>query len=778
MKFLRMLIVFLITGNLATAQNGNLNSIDDITYQLIKNMRSLNAEKIVLETNKKIYNLYENIYFKAVLIDSVTGKLTNTSKVFFIDLIDKNDKVIHSLVLNTSNAQETGAFLIDSMLNGYYWLRAYTSNILHNGINSITVKPVYIFNSTYKNNNSLNHKTTSLASDDHLDITLYPEGGSVMSGAEIVVGVKASYKGNPVADSGFIKNNKGDIETTFVTNKDGLGRFTLQPSIYKKYVVFFKINNKYDSVENIPAVNPFAAQIAVTEQTDQNIKLRVLLEDSIYKKDYKTFLIGLHKDSVCVAATGQGMYEFNIPISNFPSGVANLLLFNSKGELLSERNIFINRNNLNITLKTEKDNYAARENINLNITITNDKGNPVPATLAVAVNDSRVCDSVNDLDLNMLQKLSKDDADLIMLTQQNESIDYFKHIYSLKNDALFKSEKENLLIKGLLVDKKKNFVADKSITFLSLDKSNLILQDTTDASGRFSIISPPFSTGTGFSLQVNNEQRSADTYDVILDPISKNDFKTPLTLKQKFPIAETANINKIEAFYADRMAEPEWLPHVTVAGTKNKNNPSSRDVISKEILHSGRINNVGDAVLENGKFHIVGGYLMAGGSSGFSPSASDEPVVMIDGMQMGNAHPLYDILKTMPVSDIDHINLLTESAASIYGMRSGSGVIEIFTLSKSDNPVFNSSLKIIYPKGFDMAPVFQTPDYTIKQLKNSKEPDMRTVIYWNGNVTTDANGNAKINFFAGDATAVYVITVSGITANGIQFHKTITLNRK
>src|SRR5256885_8514593 len=53
----------------------------------------------------------------------------------------------------------------------------------------------------------------------------------------------------------------------------------------------------------------------------RSIRIRVLLEDSIFKKDYKTLLVALHKDSVCTAAEGTGNYEFNIPLSNFPNGI-------------------------------------------------------------------------------------------------------------------------------------------------------------------------------------------------------------------------------------------------------------------------------------------------------------------------------------------------------------------------------------------------------------------------------------------------------------------------
>ncbi len=795
MKFFKLLLVLLLLHNLLNAQNNDYNSIDDLTYRLVKNMRSSDAEKIIIVTNKKVYNLNDNIFYKAFLVDSVTGRFTNKSNILFADLVDKNDKVIHSSVLNFSGGQQTGIFYPDSSLNGYYWIRAYTrnilskniKNILNKDVNTVTLCPVYIFNSgsrllTNKIDQSKPVSTTSAGKPPV--ITLYPEGGNLMSGAQMMVGIRAtSTDGKAIADSGFIKDNQNTTQARFVTNEEGIGKFALDPSAYRKYTVFFKTNGKYDSVKNLPPVYSFSGQLAITEQTPENIKVRVLLEDSIFKKDYKTFIIALHNDSVCAAATGQGMYQFNISSSSFPSGISNLLLFNADGKLVSERNVYINKSDVNIKINTDKQNYSARENVSLKINITNNDGKAVAAAFSVAVNDSRVADTINNFSADALQNLSADEADLIMLTQQNKDADYFRSVYSLKNDASIKPDSSALFIKGVLIDKKGNLVPGKSITLLSLDNSNLILQDSTNKTGKFSIASPDFNTGTAFSLQINNEKSARDAYDVVLEPAFKNNFKTPAYLKEKFSQEEFANIQKTESFYIDSMLTGKgWLPHVIVKGSVNNDNFSSNDVITKETLHSGSLNNVGDAILQNGKFHIYGGFLLTGGTTGITPSASDEPIIVVDGVQVSNSgglsNSLLDFLRSIPTTDIDHIKLLTGVGASSYGFRSGGGVIEISTLSKAVDVVSNSTLKIIYPKGFDAPPAFTMPDYTIKQIKNSKEPDVRTSIYWNGNIITDANGNATMNFFTADAPAVYYITITGITANGIKFYKTATISRK
>ncbi|MEP6682470.1 MAG: hypothetical protein ABJA35_04385 [Parafilimonas sp.] len=786
MRILKKLFFLVFLPAFAKSQENNITNIDNVSYTLIKNLRSINAEKILLQTNKKIFAPKQTIWFKAFEVDSLTGKLTNKSRLLYVDLINEKDVVIKHSILNVSMAQQEASFLIDSSLNGYYWIRAYTKNILHHNINNIAVQPVYIISTKQKAERDF--KIAESVNGDKSNkpqCILYPEGGVLMSGASQLVAVKAiDTKGNPIQDSGIVKNNLNEIVTKFSTNNNGLGKFSFEPSAYKTYSVFFLHNNNYDSVSSLPHISPYSAQIAVTEQTSQSIKLRVLLEDSVYKKDYKTFIIALHNDSICFAANGQGMYEFDVPLTNFLSGVANLLLFNEQGQLLSGRNIYISKNNVNVTVKTDKENYGARENVNMSISITDNTGKPVLATLSVAVNDSRVTDSINNFNEDPFANIPASETDLFMLASPEHNIDYWKNIYSLKADSPNTNKPDNLSISGIVLNRRGEPASNKKLMLISNNQNDLIFQDTTNAEGKFSLLTNGFNKGTAFGVQVGDDQNTKDNYQIVLDSGSNIKFKTPVALKQKFSASDIQNIKEIESFYIDTLInENGWLPRVTVATSisKKKINTSSGNVISKEMLHSGRINDVGDAVLESGKFHIIGGYLMSGGTNGTSPSASDEPVVIMDGVQMSRSAsdgPLLEYLKTISVANIDHINILIGSAASIYGMRSSSGVIEIYTLSTAYNPAISNGYKMIYPKGFDVASDFEMPDYSNKQAKNSKYPDTRTEIYWNANIINNTDGNANINFFTADAAAVYVVTISGITANGDKIFKTTTVNRK
>ena len=179
---------------------------------------------------------------------------------------------------------------------------------------------------------------------------------------------------------------------------------------------------------------------------------------------------------------------------------------------------------------------------------------------------------------------------------------------------------------------------------------------------------------------------------------------------------------------------------------------------------------------------------MSGGSNAFAPSVTDEPIIIMDGLEISvnsnagtdatESSPVLSFLKQIPPRQIDYIKLLTGAEAGMYGVRGGHGVIEIHTTTKVDNYTSGTGTKAIYPKGFHVSPEFEVPDYTNKKLKSSGNPDLRTVIYWNGDVVTDSNGKTTISFFTADIPATYIVTVAGITANGDYIYKTTTVNRK
>ena len=138
------------------------------------------------------------------------------------------------------------------------------------------------------------------------------------------------------------------------------------------------------------------------------------------------------------------------------------------------------------------------------------------------------------------------------------------------------------------------------------------------------------------------------------------------------------------------------------------------------------------------------------------------------------------VLNTYSVDDIDFIEVLTGAEAAYYGAGGGNGVILINTRNGPRKILKNSipGLKQFYAKGYLNPVLFVGPDYDKPEIKNSTSPDLRSTLYWNGDLLTDDKGKAAIDFFTADAKSTYSVIIKGVTVNGDIIYKKITVQRK
>ena len=68
------------------------------------------------------------------------------------------------------------------------------------------------------------------------------------------------------------------------------------------------------------------------------------------------------------------------------------------------------------------------------------------------------------------------------------------------------------------------------------------------------------------------------------------------------------------------------------------------------------------------------------------------------------------------------------------------------------------------PQGYNKEKQFYSPKYDVPA--NMNRSDLRTTIYWNPKVITDATGNSSFEFYNADGKGKYKVIIEGIDANG------------
>jgi len=812
--FKQALCVIVFIGTVANLSAQSLiNNVDTIAGEFVKSIRKDKSEKVTVETNKWYYAAGEDVWLKAWVTNKVSNKFYTHSQNLYLDIVDKRDSAIAQLLLHIPSEHTEGYIrLSDSIPEGNYWLRAFTSTMFKNDLSAIFVKPLYIVNP--KSNVLL--KTDNIAATDKHNIksdtiiNFYPEGATVITGTNNVFGIKAvNEDGKPIAIKGYITDNQ-DSTAIVSFNTDpltGLGKTSFYIGRNKTYTAHIKLGNRIQYFR-LPNSNDEGGQISIKQETNTSIRVVIAQGDSLYKKGVASYLIGLSKDSICFAGIGKDMYELAIPKSDFPAGEAKLLLVNDQRKILSERSVYIS--NSNVKVITDKANYGAREKITMDVLVGDSLFHPMFSALSVSItDDSIVKEPVYEQ--GPLVALSDNNIvlnDLIMLTKKPDYAG--KYIYDINShlkteDNISKDEIEFETIQGTVKNKKKVPMPNRIVTLYTNKKINLFDTDTTDANGKFSFKIPLHYDSIPFTLQVSNLRGIVMDEKIAIEIRSTFPVvATPIHLKQKLTPQQTQLVSKFKNLKLDTTIVKdgkEWLKDVIVK-TSIKNNSynttkrvsSFSQVITGEAIQKMTNTDVGNAILMIPGLHLKGGYVSLGGVTSFSVSAKDEPLLIVDGIMVAggndpatdtenvlriNSSPVLEELTKIPVDIIDFVEVLKGPEAAFYGTRSSNGVIIVNThrVSNFRNHIESYGSIQYNSKSYHLAPNFTAPDYSNLFFKSSVVNDNRATLYWNGHLYTNANGKATVSFYTGDRNTNYTVKITGVTVTGELIEKQIKINR-
>lgn len=781
-KLFNLLVFFAIAAN---AQTRTPKGVEAVAADLVKNIRSNSRENIQIQTDKLTYAVTEKVWFKIFILDSVSDKLLATKGILFIDLVDQFDQPVVSIFQHSSHKESGGSIkLPDSIASGIYWLRAYTNPDGHMKAANISIRPIVIINS--QKTGTLEKLQTSgsgsiSASGTKLIASIFPEGGHLMSGEDNLVMVKLEeLNGRPFTDSVMIKDAQGRMVERFITNSSGLAKFRFNPTSRGKYSLFAKNGGHYDSISAMPKVNLYSAQLSITDQNNQSVKFKVLLEDSLFKPDYTTYLIGISKDSLCFASVGKGMYEAYLPVNSFPAGTARLLVFNEQGILLSERDILLSQSMPKISVNIPKDRIAPKEKVDLDIQMTDAEGRPILATYTLSVADNRMADHTPSFFEDTLIKSASLETEFKLISNGQLNNNYASTNAEPASDQV--STVNPFLYDGTVLSRKGKGLADYQISMLSMGPRLLILQDTTELNGDYSFNVPEFNDSLQVEFKVSALLGIEQEYVIRAGKKHFPSVMTPIEKKSRWMDQWTGYQQIISKFEFDTLFAQAhgMLPLVTVSSAPKKDPAKAArpGIITREQLLNFGIQTVDNYILTVQGVHLTtNGYLVMGGVNAFHPSASDEPLLVMDGSQVNLSgtndvsinSPVLSYLKTLNVRQIGSIRILSGAEAAEYGVRGGHGVIEITSANEMETK------EIQLNKKYWLEGYLSPKPFPVDEGNSGRNTHQKTTLYWNGDLVTDPQGSNKVSFYTSDLVTDYLITIAGVSSRGERIYKTVIL---
>lgn len=239
--------------------------------------------------------------------------------------------------------------------------------------------------------------------DKELLVYFFPEGGDFVSNQPSRIALKVMKPDSTSADAeGWLVNQKGDKIQYVKTLHRGMGIVNFTPNPGDTYKIQWKSPIQSESI--LPELLERGFTLSLSSQSDSICHFQItspLEEPALLVAQMRGKW--LWDKTIALPA---GKIQVEIPTKNWPAGVAQFTLFDSRQVARCERLVFVNQSRqLQFRIKTDKEKYQAREKVNLSVRALDDRGLPVGASVTVAVVNDALLSYADDKQGNLVSSL-------------------------------------------------------------------------------------------------------------------------------------------------------------------------------------------------------------------------------------------------------------------------------------------------------------------------------------------------------------------------------------
>jgi hypothetical protein len=661
------------------------------------------------------------------------------------------------------------------------------------------------YKKTITNNFSL--KTASKPKD----VQFFPEGGNMLSGIRTRVAFKAiNSNGLGVDIKGTVVDETNKEVAQFSSQHLGMGMFIFQPESGKSYKANVTFPDGTQSTYDLPRVLDEGIYLSVNNNNPDTVVIKLASNPDFLQKFANTrfYIVAQSGGAVYYAAQTSLqslVYSASIPKSKFPTGILQFSLLTSEGDPISERLVFIQRNDLlNVALNTDRAIYPTRSRVKMNLTVKN-KEVPVTGSFSLSVIDESKVPFNEDAETTILSSLllSSDlkgyienpnyyfnhvdakrvaDLDLLMLTQGYSKFSY-SDIIADKNPSIFFLPEQGINITGTLRTNTGIPVSRGNVHMIIPDK--IFSTDAiTDNSGNFKFSNIAF---TDSSQVILNAKNNANGRNMV---ITTNGDTFPAPGRNVNSPDNIVNIDSTLAVYL-RNSKRQYstvrvLKEVVIKAKSEVKKPSHLDYsaltgLSQEadhVINGDQLTGCNFLIeclrgaafgltFDNNEFYI---------SRDYNQGNKSTPVAIYY-----NGGPVDEsFLETLDPKTVESVEIfLNDGLSSINKMSNTKGVLvvngkkmpkgEKISLSQLRDMLPKTNIITITPMGYAKVREFYMPKYNVAK-PNPTISDLRTTIYWNPKIITDATGKASFDFYNADGKGNYRAVLEGIDGDGNLAH--------
>lgn len=415
--------------------------------------------------------------------------------------------------------------------------------------------------------------------------------------------------------------------------------------------------------------------------------------------------------------------------------------------------------NQGVQLQSDKANFGPREEVNLRLQLTDEKGRPAAANLSVSIWDAEQLVPIRRL---------VDVVPSLQLSEIPETLGTERFSYPIET---------SISVTGKVTDAKGKGVGTDVTAFVN-DFQGLISM-ASNAEGDFAMENMEFYGPMRLGLV------AADKKGRPLNVQLQEPLKAPVVLPQApyFPkvttLATPAKIQEPEVVNPEAKKEKVQQkaiygnPDFVIEGERLTKTGSSTDLVNSLVgnIPGAQVTLVGGTGQQT--IRLRGGAVSALGSM--------EPVVMVDGVVLvrGGMSTAADNIRTINAFDIDRVEVVSRMVPML-GDQGRNGVIAIYLKDEmdegQDNPLEGKGMIIFTLEGFQVPSDFIPRTYGPDSSVGAK--DDRQTLYWNPYLVTNEKGELVLSFFSNDLGGPVIVEVRGLTVAGDPIQGTFRLNKK
>ncbi|WP_426493366.1 TonB-dependent receptor plug domain-containing protein [Hymenobacter sp. 102] len=777
-------------------------------------------ETSYLHLNQDAYAAGETLWFKAYVVGAGTHQLDTLSRVLYVDVVTPQRTVAFCRTLRLRQGMAEGDIVLpDTLRTGIYTIRAYTSWMRNWPEELLFTRRVPVWQAvapaegaepvSMLRQAALARQTSRVvAAAAQPDVQFFPEGGEYVQGAQSIVGVKAvTASGQGIALRGVILDDRKQRVAEFSTPALGMSSFAFTPQPGRKYQAQVTLPDDTEAQYPLPAAQPSGWLLTVR---DLGSRYMVYVRRPGGTGPEPLQVVAHVRGTPVYAGAGTIVpgetYAAPIPKNRLPAGLVHVTLLDGQNTARAERLVFsLPAAQATAQLQFDKAAYGARQPVAVEVTLRDAAGQPVAADVSVAVAAQVGLPEQGRQETTM-------QAHLLLTSELRGYVEnpawYFRNTTPATRQAL----DDLLLTQGW-----SRFVwRQVTSTEPAINSFDFPLERTLSLGGQLVRGSKPVPNGPllllrkgvpeVMELQANDQGyflltgfSGTDTAQVLLQARTpKGGNNLQLRLWDRWPVPGTTNWhprpplaaftdleNTVTAYglqsrrqqVLERQFRPDTtsgivLRNVTIKGRRpDPVDPRSLHGKASAVLHT---KDIPEANTFLNVFELMrgrlAGVLVNGGGLNYSVTIrglssitqSSDALYLLNGMPL-DANGLLSV----PVQDVERIEVLKGAEAGIYGSRGSNGVVAVFTKEGSDTSgraglpgVATRRLPAYY-----RTREFYAPRYEVPAPANRPDPRL-TTLFWQPMLHVPASGQARFSFYTADAAGAFLARLEGVTAGG------------